>query len=99
MTKCYTAINESINVRSQKCLNQVFLSHVYLRTLADSAENQLGPVSQTISTAGAVCVNLKSTSNSSATSSSRGKTRVGSHKYCTTLLPQLMGSIDLFDTM
>lgn len=27
------------------------------------------------------------------------KTSVGSHKYCTTLLPQLMGSIDLFDTM
>lgn len=66
----------------------------------DSAKNQLGPVSQTISTAGAVRTDQHATSYSSATTSAgekQGEPR--SLKYCTTLLPQLMGSIDLFDTM
>lgn len=66
----------------------------------DSAENQLGPVNQTISTAGAVCVDQQPTLYSSATTSVGEKQEEPrSLKYCTTLLPQLMGSIDLFDTM
>jgi len=69
----------------------------------DGPKDQLGPVSQTISTAGAVCMDHQPPSHSSAiafaeeTSKTRGGPR--SLKYCTTQLPQLMGSIDLFDTM
>lgn len=70
----------------------------------DGAEDQLGPVSQTISTAGAVCMDQQPTSYSSAIAfaeemSKQGVRVQGSLKYCTTQLPQLMGSIDLFDTM
>lgn len=50
-----------------------FQFHVYLMTLAGGAENQLWPVSQTITTVGAVCMNLQSTSNSSATEKNKSK--------------------------
>lgn len=68
----------------------------------DSAKNQLGPVSQTISTAGAVCMDQQPTLYSSAIAFAGEMSKQGepqSLKYCTTQLPQLMGSIDLFDTM
>lgn len=68
----------------------------------DGAKNQLGPVSQTISTAWAVWMDQQPTLYSSAIAfagemSKQGEPR--SLKYRTTQLPQLMGSIDLFDTM
>lgn len=68
----------------------------------DSAKDQLRPVSQTISTAGAVCMDQQPTLHSSAIAFAGEMPKWGgprSLKYCTTQLPQLMGSIDLFDTM
>lgn len=68
----------------------------------DGAKNQLGPVSQTISTAGAVCTDQQPASHSSAIASAAQTSKQGeprSLKYCTTQLPGLMGSIDLFDTV
>lgn len=68
----------------------------------DNTKDQLRPVSQTISVAGAVCMDQEPTLHSSAIAFAGEMPERGgaqSLKYCTTQLPQLIGSIDLFDTM
>lgn len=68
----------------------------------DNTKDQLRPVSQTISVAGAVCMDQEPTLHSSAIAFAGEMPERGgaqSLKYCTTQLPQLIGCIDLFDTM